>query len=100
MILRGHAEVIHSDCGGNIVAGNNELKVNMNQMSSESINKYMVREAIEWKFNPPTAFHIAGGSMGTHDWPREESTSLWLFSQGLSHLQMRYCLQYPVKLNA
>ena len=60
MSRRGHARVIYSDCGGNFVAGNSELKISMNRLSRESIDKYMLREDIEWKFNPPTASHMGG----------------------------------------
>ncbi|XP_054713000.1 uncharacterized protein LOC129222513 [Uloborus diversus] len=58
---RGKPQEIFSDRGTNFIKAEKELKEFHKKISlNENVNKYLTEEAIQWKFNPPSAPHFGG----------------------------------------
>ena len=57
---RGQPHTIFCDNGTNFVGGRSELAKSMKSLEFEKIEKYVVVQEIEWKFNPPYASHMGG----------------------------------------
>ena len=62
--LRGPAVLLRCDRGTNFVGGKSELAA----ADKEKIQKFVVQQGCEWKFNPPHASHFGGV------WERQIST--------------------------
>ena len=58
--LRGNPTTVYSDNGTNFRAGEQELRVSINDWNQRAINEFMRQRNISWKFNPPSASHMGG----------------------------------------
>jgi hypothetical protein len=57
---RGPAVKMFSDNGTNFVGGRNELVKSLTELDQSKIADEIVKQGIEWHYNPPTASHIGG----------------------------------------
>ncbi|XP_043188889.1 uncharacterized protein LOC122363540 [Amphibalanus amphitrite] len=57
---RGRPRVVWSDNGSNLVAGEKELKVCLDEWNQEKIVDELSQRQIDWRFNPPNASHKGG----------------------------------------
>ncbi|XP_028412002.1 uncharacterized protein LOC114534734 [Dendronephthya gigantea] len=58
--IRGPATILRCDCGTNFVGAKSELDGALKEMDAGRIEKYVVDQGCEWKFNPPHASHFGG----------------------------------------
>ena len=57
---RGTVQELRSDNGTNFRGADNELRKALNEMNQSEISRYLLRQNITWKFNPPSASHMGG----------------------------------------
>ncbi|XP_070548346.1 uncharacterized protein [Ptychodera flava] len=57
---RGPVKSIRSDNGTNFVGANRVLKEELEKWNEAKIKENLLREGIEWKFNPPYGSHFGG----------------------------------------
>ena len=58
--IRGPIAIIRCDCGTNFVGGKSELDDSFKEMDKERVQRYVMEQGCEWKFNPPHASHFGG----------------------------------------
>ena len=58
--LRGEVRVIYSDCGTNFVGATSEMNINVIDINDSNLQNYVLKNGIQWKFNPPHASHMGG----------------------------------------
>ncbi|XP_061829090.1 uncharacterized protein [Nerophis lumbriciformis] len=59
LAVRGPVKLIRSDRGTNFVSACKELKISSNIINA-SVEKYLLDQGCEWKFNAPHASHMGG----------------------------------------
>lgn len=79
---RGSPEKIYSDNGTNFVGAKAELEKNLQQIDELVVQRFCLKEKIDWTFNPPGASHFGGC------WERMIRTVRQVFS-GLFDIHMR-----------
>lgn len=57
---RGQAQHIRSDNGTNLVGAEKELREALRTFDQRRIHQALVKEGVQWSFNPPTASHHGG----------------------------------------
>ena len=57
---RGQPRAIFSDNGTNFVGAEKELREAVRGMSNQKIHQFLLRQQIDWHFNPPSASHFGG----------------------------------------
>ena len=57
---RGTPSVLWSDNGTNFIASDKELLQNVRNWNQQVLTESLVKKAIKWKFNPPSAPHHGG----------------------------------------
>ena len=57
---RGPVKQIRSDNGTNFVGAQRELRDALSEMDNNTIKQTLVRNSIDWIFNPPAASHMGG----------------------------------------
>ena len=57
---RGYPCTIHSDNATNFVGGKREMSSSLKDFDVQQIEKFCVKNQIEWDFNPPYASHMGG----------------------------------------
>lgn len=57
---RGHAQHIRSDNGTNLVSAEKELREALKTLDQRHIHQALMKEGVQWSFNPPTASHHGG----------------------------------------
>ena len=58
---RGPIHQVRSDMGTNLAGADRELREALNEVSHTELQRAALRQGIDWRFNPPTASHFAGG---------------------------------------
>ena len=57
---RGRPQIVYSDNGTNLVAGDREIREQLENLDQEKIGSNLANRYIEWKFSPPAAPHFGG----------------------------------------
>jgi len=57
---RGNPKTLWSDNGTNFIGANSELKEAIKTLDNKQISDHLTRNAIEWKFNPPSSPWMGG----------------------------------------
>ena len=57
---RGSVRLIRCDNGSNFVGAERELKAELENLDQKKVHEMMLKQNIEWRFNPPTASHFGG----------------------------------------
>jgi transposase InsO family protein len=57
---RGRPHIVYSDNGTNLVAGDREIREQLDQLDQEKIGSNLANRYIEWHFSPPAAPHFGG----------------------------------------
>ena len=57
---RGMPETVYSDMGTNLVGAFSELRAAMQDLATDTIANYAVKENVTWHFRPPAASHWGG----------------------------------------
>ncbi|XP_013888252.1 uncharacterized protein LOC106535729 [Austrofundulus limnaeus] len=60
MARRGTPLLIRSDNGMNFVGARHELQKALDEWNQQKIEKHLLQQETQWKFNPPTASHMGG----------------------------------------
>ena len=60
MCRRGCVEEVFCDNGTNLVRGQKELKLSIDQWNKQKIEEFFKQRNISWSFNPPSASHFGG----------------------------------------
>ena len=57
---RGNIEQVFCDNGSNLVRGQKELKLSIDEWNKQKLDDFFKQKNISWSFNPPSASHFGG----------------------------------------
>ena len=58
---RGQIHQVRSDMGTNMTGADRELREALRELNTRELQRTALERGIDWRFNPPTASHFAGG---------------------------------------